>query len=63
MLRVIVGLVKGLIVGGGVGYGLLRLGWDASASGRTSRARSSARWSASSRGRAPWKARPSGRRW
>ena len=27
MLRVIVGLVKGAIVGGGVGYGLLRLGW------------------------------------
>ena len=26
MLRIIVGLVKGAIVGGGVGYGLLRLG-------------------------------------
>src|SRR5262245_28080220 len=27
MLRVIVGLVKGLIIGGGVGYGLTVLGW------------------------------------
>ena len=26
-MRVIIGLVKGLIVGGGIGYGLLRLGW------------------------------------
>ena len=26
-MRVIIGLVKGLIVGGAVGYGLLRLGW------------------------------------
>lgn len=26
MLRIIVGLIKGAIVGGGVGYGLLRLG-------------------------------------
>src|SRR3954463_7205841 len=26
-MRVIIGLVKGLIVGAGVGYGLLRLGW------------------------------------
>jgi hypothetical protein len=26
-MRVIVGLIKGLIVGGGVGYGILRLGW------------------------------------
>src|SRR5256885_13730013 len=30
MLRAIVGLVKGLVVGGGVGYGLLKLGWDES---------------------------------
>src|SRR5579871_4408052 len=28
MLRAIVGLLKGLVVGGGVGYGLLRLGFD-----------------------------------
>jgi len=27
MLRVILGLIKGAIVGGGAGYGLLRLGW------------------------------------
>lgn len=27
MLRVIVGLLKGALVGGAVGYGLLRLGW------------------------------------
>jgi hypothetical protein len=27
MLRLLVGLIKGLVVGGGVGYGLLRLGW------------------------------------
>src|SRR3954452_12774598 len=27
MVRVILGLVKGAVVGGGVGYGLLRLGW------------------------------------
>ncbi|HEY7955047.1 MAG TPA: hypothetical protein VII38_07120 [Polyangia bacterium] len=26
-MRVIVGLLKGAVVGGGVGYGLLRLGW------------------------------------
>jgi hypothetical protein len=26
-MRVIVGLIKGLVVGGAVGYGLLRLGW------------------------------------
>jgi hypothetical protein len=26
-MRVIVGLIKGLIVGGAVGYGMLRLGW------------------------------------
>lgn len=30
MLRVILGLIKGAIVGGGVGYGLLRLGWTGS---------------------------------
>ena len=29
MQRVILGLVKGLIVGGGIAYGLLRLGWTA----------------------------------
>jgi hypothetical protein len=28
MLRVLIGLIKGLVVGGGVGYGLLRLGVD-----------------------------------
>ena len=27
MLRVILGLIKGAIVGGGVGFGLLKLGW------------------------------------
>jgi hypothetical protein len=27
MLRVIVGLLKGAVVGGAVGYGLLKLGW------------------------------------
>src|SRR5579859_4433908 len=27
MLRAIVGLIKGLVVGGGIGYGLLALGW------------------------------------
>jgi hypothetical protein len=27
MVRVILGLLKGAIVGGGIGYGLLRLGW------------------------------------
>jgi hypothetical protein len=27
MLRVIVGLIKGLIIGGGVGYGLIVLAW------------------------------------
>ncbi|MDB4966413.1 MAG: hypothetical protein JWN44_2102 [Myxococcales bacterium] len=26
-MRVIVGLIKGLVVGGAVGYGILRLGW------------------------------------
>jgi hypothetical protein len=26
-MRVIIGLIKGLVVGGAVGYGLLRLGW------------------------------------
>ena len=30
-MRVIIGLVKGLIVGGAVGYGLLRLGWTSGA--------------------------------
>ena len=30
-MRVIVGLVKGLIIGGGVGYGLLRLDWTSGA--------------------------------
>lgn len=29
MLRAIVGLIKGLVVGGGVGYGLFALGWSA----------------------------------
>jgi len=28
-MRVIIGLIKGLVVGGAVGYGLLRLGWVA----------------------------------
>jgi hypothetical protein len=26
-MRVIIGLIKGLVVGGAIGYGLLRLGW------------------------------------
>jgi hypothetical protein len=30
MVRVIVGLIKGALVGGGVGYGLVRLGWTSS---------------------------------
>lgn len=30
-MRVIVGLVKGVIVGGAVGYGILRLGWTSAA--------------------------------
>ncbi len=30
MLRVLVGLIKGAVIGGAVGYGLLRLGWQAS---------------------------------
>jgi hypothetical protein len=28
MLRVILGLIKGAIVGGGIGFGLLQLGWS-----------------------------------
>src|SRR4051794_13386035 len=27
MVRVILGFIKGAVVGGGIGYGLLRLGW------------------------------------
>lgn len=30
MLRAIIGLVKGLIVGGGIGFALLKLGWEGS---------------------------------
>ncbi|MCU1283060.1 MAG: hypothetical protein JWM53_6606 [bacterium] len=54
-MRVIIGLVKGLIVGGGVGYGLLRLGWTSGALAYVACAIVGAVVGVVA-GRAPWKA-------
>ena len=54
-MRVIIGLVKGLIVGGGVGYGLLRLGWTSAALAYVACAIVGAVVGVVA-GRAPWKA-------
>ena len=54
-MRVIVGLVKGLIVGGAVGYGLLRLGWTSGALAYVACAIVGALVGVVA-GRAPWKA-------
>ena len=54
-MRVIIGLVKGLIVGGAVGYGLLRLGWTSGALAYVACAIVGALVGVVA-GRAPWKA-------
>jgi len=54
-MRVIIGLVKGLIVGAGVGYGLLRLGWTSGALAYVACAVVGALVGVVA-GRAPWKA-------
>jgi hypothetical protein len=54
-MRVIIGLVKGLIVGGGIGYGLLRLGWTSGALAYVACAIVGAVVGVVA-GRAPWKA-------
>jgi len=54
-MRIIVGLVKGLIVGGAVGYGLLRLGWTSGALAYVACAIVGALVGVVA-GRAPWKA-------
>jgi hypothetical protein len=54
-MRVIIGLVKGLIVGGAVGYGLLRLGWTSGALAYVACAIVGAVVGVVA-GRAPWKA-------
>jgi hypothetical protein len=54
-MRVIIGLIKGLIVGGGVGYGLLRLGWGSHAIAYLACALVGALVGVVA-GRAPWKA-------
>jgi hypothetical protein len=54
-MRVIIGLVKGLIVGGAVGYGLLRLGWTSGALAYVACAIVGAIVGVVA-GRAPWKA-------
>lgn len=54
-MRVIVGLVKGLIVGGGVGYAILRLGWTSAALAYVGCAVVGALVGVVA-GRAPWKA-------
>ena len=54
-MRVIIGLIKGLIVGGGVGYGLLRLGWTSGALAYVACAIVGAVVGVVA-GRAPWKA-------
>jgi hypothetical protein len=54
-MRVIIGLIKGLIVGGGVGYGLLRLGWTSGALAYVACAVVGALVGVVA-GRAPWKA-------
>jgi hypothetical protein len=54
-MRVIIGLVKGLIVGGTVGYGLLRLGWTSGALAYVACAIVGALVGVVA-GRAPWKA-------
>lgn len=54
-MRVIVGLIKGLIVGGAAGYGLLRLGWTSAALAYVACALVGAVVGVVA-GRAPWKA-------
>lgn len=54
-MRVIVGLIKGLIVGGAAGYGLLRLGWTSAALAYVACAVVGAVVGVVA-GRAPWKA-------
>ncbi|HEX9102628.1 MAG TPA: hypothetical protein VF997_10505 [Polyangia bacterium] len=54
-MRVIIGLVKGVIVGGAVGYGLLRLGWTSGALAYVACAIVGALVGVVA-GRAPWKA-------
>jgi hypothetical protein len=54
-MRVIVGLIKGLVVGGGVGYGMLRLGWTSGALAYVACAIVGALVGVVA-GRAPWKA-------
>jgi hypothetical protein len=54
-MRVIVGLIKGLIVGGAVGYGILRLGWTSAALAYVACAVVGALVGVVA-GRAPWKA-------
>jgi len=54
-MRLIVGLVKGLIVGGLVGYGILRLGWTSTALAYVACAVVGALVGVVA-GRAPWKA-------
>ena len=55
MLRIIVGLVKGAIVGGGIGYALLRLGFQSSVMAYLGCALVGALVGVVA-GRAPWKA-------
>jgi hypothetical protein len=54
-MRIIVGLIKGAVVGGGVGYGLLRLGWTSAAFAYLACAVVGALVGVVA-GRAPWKA-------
>src|SRR6476619_7148581 len=55
MVRVILGLVKGAVVGGGIGYGLLRLGWTSAVLAYVACAVVGALVGVVA-GRAPWKA-------
>jgi hypothetical protein len=54
-MRLIVGLIKGLVVGGAVGYGILRLGWTSTAIAYVACAVVGALVGVVA-GRAPWKA-------
>lgn len=54
-MRVIVGLIKGLVIGGAAGYGLLRLGWTSTAIAYVACALVGAVVGVVA-GRAPWKA-------
>jgi hypothetical protein len=55
MLRLLVGIIKGAIVGGGIGFGLLKLGWTGSLFAYLACAAVGALVGVVA-GRAPWKA-------